>query len=124
MSGKRLTGKHEVQIKRVYDESSSGHGTRFLVDRVWPRGIKKSKLSGVTWLKDVAPTTPLRKWFGHDPARWAEFQKRYRTELKKNPDALKPLEDALEKHDVTLLFGARDKEKNQAVVLKEFLEHH
>lgn len=124
MAGKRPAGKHEVQIKRVYDESSSGHGARFLVDRVWPRGVRKSTLSGVIWLKDVAPTTPLRKWFGHDPAKWTEFRKRYRTELQKNPDALKPLEDALQKKDVTLLYGAKDEEHNQAMVLKEFLEHH
>ena len=114
--------KHEVQIERVYDKPFSSHGTRFLVDRVWPRGVRKSALSGVTWLKDVAPTTPLRKWFGHDPTKWTKFRKRYSQELKKHPDAWEPLSEALQKNDIVLLFGARDKERNQAVVLKEFLE--
>src|SRR5580658_479985 len=111
-----MAGKHKIQIERVYDESPSDHGTRFLVDRLWPRGVKKSALSGVTWLKDVAPSGPLRKWFGHDPARWTEFQKRYRAELEKNSTVWKPLLDALKRGDVTLLFGAKDKEENQAVV--------
>lgn len=122
MSGKRPARKHEVQIERVYDRPLSGNGTRFLVDRLWPRGVKKTALSGVTWLKDVGPTDSLRKWFGHDPSKWAEFRKRYSHELKEHPDAWKPLSAELQKNDVILLFGARDKEKNQAVVLKEFLE--
>lgn len=114
--------KYEVQIKRVYDKPASGDGSRFLVDRIWPRGIKKSALAGVTWLRDVAPGTPLRKWFGHDPAKWTEFRERYRQELEKNPAAWKPLLDAIHKGNVTLLFAARDTERNQAMVLKEFLK--
>ena len=115
-------GKHGFQIKRVYDELSSSDGARFLVDRLWPRGVKKSTLSSVTWLRDVAPSALLRKWFGHDPARWPKFQKRYRAELKKNSIACKPLWEAIQKSDVTLLFGAKDPDMNNAVVLKRFLE--
>ena len=116
--------KHQIQIKRVYDEASPGDGIRFLVDRLWPRGVKKTTLAGVEWLKDVAPSTPLREWFGHEPAKWAEFRKRYRAELKTNSNALTPLLDALKKSNVTLLYGAKDQETNHAVVLKEFLEKH
>lgn len=119
-----MAAKHKIQIERVYDEHPADHGTRFLVDRLWPRGVKKSTLSGVTWLKDVAPSSPLRKWFGHDPSKWAEFRKRYSQELKEHPDAWEPLSAALQKNDIVLLFGARDKERNQAVVLKDFLERH
>ena len=114
--------KFKFSIKRVYDEPSSNDGLRFLVDRLWPRGVKKSALASVTWLKDVAPSPELRKWFGHEPAKWTEFQKRYRQELQKNLGACQPLWDALQKNNVTLLFAARDPEINHTVVLKEFLE--
>lgn len=114
--------KHEFQIKRVYDEPSPGDGLRFLVDRLWPRGVKKSALASVVWLKDVAPSPPLRQWFGHEPAKWTEFKKRYRLELKKNFAACQPLLEAIQKDNVTLLFAARDPAINHAVVLKEFLE--
>jgi uncharacterized protein YeaO (DUF488 family) len=120
-AGKPSVGKHQIQIKRVYEKPSPDDGTRFLIDRLWPRGVKKSTLAGVEWLKDVAPSTPLREWFGHEPAKWKEFQKRYRAELKENSDAWKPLLDALKKSDVTLLYGAKDQEINHAVVLKAFL---
>ena len=116
--------KHQIQIKRVYDEPSPEDGTRFLVDRLWPRGVKKSKLAGVDWLKDVAPSTPLREWFGHEPSKWTEFRKRYRAELMKNSDAWKPFLNAVKKSDITLLYGAKNREINHAVVLKEFLEKH
>lgn len=119
-SGKRA--RHAFGIKRVYDDSSPGEGLRFLVDRLWPRGIKKSALSSAVWLKEVAPSPALRQWFGHDPAKWTEFRKRYRRELEKDPAAAKPLRDAIKKGDVTLLFGARDREINHAVVLRDFLE--
>jgi uncharacterized protein YeaO (DUF488 family) len=114
--------KHAFLMKRVYDGLSSGDGARFLVDRMWPRGIKKSALSSVTWLRDVAPSAPLRKWFAHDPAKWPEFQKRYQAELQKNSTACKPLLEAIQKGDVTLLFAAKDQEINNATVLKKFLE--
>jgi uncharacterized protein YeaO (DUF488 family) len=115
-------GKNKLQIKRVYDDPAPGDGLCFLVDRLWPRGIKKSALAGVTWLKDVAPSAELRKWFGHEPAKWAEFQKRYRRELDRNRDACRPLWEASKKDRVTLLFAARDVEINHAIVLKGFLE--
>ncbi len=116
------TGKHKIRIKRVYEEPSSDGGERFLVDRMWPRGIKKSALSSATWLRDVAPSAALRKWFGHDPSKWPEFQKRYRAELRKNSAVCEPLLSAIKKDDVTLLFAAKDPEMNNAAVLKKFLE--
>jgi len=111
-----------IQIKRVYEKPSPDDGQRFLVDRVWPRGIRKEALADAEWLPEVAPSTELRKWFAHDDARWTEFQTRYRSELKTNRAALAPLLAASKKGSVTLLYSARDTEKNQAVVLKEFLE--
>jgi uncharacterized protein YeaO (DUF488 family) len=108
--------------KRVYEPAERGDGTRFLVDRLWPRGIKKEELKMKAWLKDVAPSPGLRKWFAHDPAKWGEFQKRYRAELRANPDAWQPLLETAKKGDVTLLYSARDTEHNSAVLLKQFLE--
>ena len=113
-----------LKTKRVYEPAETSDGTRFLVDRLWPRGIKKEKLKMEAWLKDVAPSPNLRKWFAHDPARWQEFQGRYRAELKANPDAWKPLLEAVKQGDVTLLYSARDTEHNSALLLKAFLEEH
>ncbi|MGE0211559.1 MAG: DUF488 domain-containing protein [Parvibaculaceae bacterium] len=109
-----------IRIKRIYDPRDSDDGRRILVDRVWPRGVDKSKAKLALWLKDVAPTSGLRKWFGHDPARWAEFRRRYREELDANP-AVEDLVKAAAAEPVTLLYGARDTEHNQAVVLAEYL---
>jgi uncharacterized protein YeaO (DUF488 family) len=111
-----------VTLKRVYESAQSGDGTRFLVDRLWPRGIKKEKLKVKAWLKDAAPSPDLRKWFAHDPAKWQEFQQRYRAELESNPDAWKPILEAASQGNVTLLYSARDTEHNSALLLKEFLE--
>ena len=111
-----------LKTKRVYEPSKSSDGTRFLVDRLWPRGIKKEELKMKAWLKDVAPSPELRKWFAHDPAKWNEFQKRYRAELKATPDAWQPLLEAAKHGDVTLLYSAKDTEHNSAVLLKEFLQ--
>ena len=111
---------HEFHIKRVYDEPSSDDGLRFLVDRLWPRGVRKDALRA-TWLKEVAPSPSLRKWFGHEPAQWPEFRRRYCLELEKNPTAWAPLLVAIQKDTVTLLFSARETDMNQAVVLKDFL---
>jgi len=108
----------------VYESVETSDGARFLVDRLWPRGIKKEKLKMEAWLKDVAPSPNLRKWFAHDPAKWQEFQQRYRAELESNPDAWKPILEAAKHGDVTLLFSARDTEHNSALLLKEFLEEH
>src|SRR5512147_2870525 len=113
-----------IKTKRVYEPPEPGDGTRFLVDRLWPRGVKKQNLEMEAWLKDVAPSPDLRKWFAHDPAKWSEFQQRYRTELKAHPDAWKPILEAAKQGDVTLLYSARDTENNSAILLKEFLEKH
>ena len=117
-------GKLVLKIKRVYESATRSDGTRFLVERLWPRGIKKESLKMKAWLKDVAPSPELRKWFAHDPDKWTEFKKRYRAELKSNPEAWKPILEAVEQSDVTLLYSARDTEHNSALLLKTFLEKH
>jgi len=111
-----------IRLKRVYEAARPADGKRFLVERLWPRGIKKEALRLDGWLPEVAPTPALRKWFHHDPARWAEFQERYRAELDARPDAWAILLEAARKGSVTLLFSARDAEHNNAVALKLFLE--
>ena len=113
-----------LKTKRVYESAEASDGTRFLVDRLWPRGIKKEKLEIKAWLKDVAPSPNLRKWFAHDPAKWQEFQQRYRAELEVNPDAWNPILEATKQGNVTLLYSARDTEHNSALLLKAFLEEH
>ena len=110
-----------IGISRAYDRPLSERGARFLVDRVWPRGVTKEELHLDAWLRDAAPSDELRRWFGHDPKRWREFVSRYRTELDAHPDCLEPILEAVAKGPVTLLFGARDPEHNQAVVLREYL---
>jgi uncharacterized protein YeaO (DUF488 family) len=111
-----------IRIKRVYEEPSPKDGTRILVDRLWPRGLTKERAAVKLWVKEVAPSTELRKWFHHDPTRWAEFEARYRKELRKREDALELLRQNASRGTVTLLYGARDPERNQAVVLKRVLE--
>jgi uncharacterized protein YeaO (DUF488 family) len=111
-----------IQVKRAYDPPSSGDGARYLVDRLWPRGIKKEALEIEAWVKDIAPSDALRKWFGHDPAKWDEFRKRYFEELRGNEQAWRPLAEAARRGRITLVFGAKDAAHNQAVALKEFLE--
>ena len=111
-----------LKTKRVYEEAKSSDGVRFLVDRLWPRGIKKDNLKLETWLKEVAPSPDLRKWFAHDPAKWQEFQRRYRAELESNPEGWQSILEAAKKGTVTLLYSARDTEHNSAVLLKGFLE--
>jgi uncharacterized protein YeaO (DUF488 family) len=111
-----------IRLKRAYEPVARADGQRFLVDRVWPRGVTKDELDIDAWLKDVAPSTELRKWFGHDPNRWDEFQRRYRQELAAHQDDLAPLLDAARRGDVTLVYGARDPRHNQAVVLKQVLD--
>lgn len=111
-----------IQIKRVYEPAAKSDGERFLVERLWPRGIKKEALHMTAWLKDVAPSYQLRKWFNHDPAKWEEFQRRYRSELKAKTETWQPLLAAAKIGAVTLLFSAHDLEHNNALVLKTFLE--
>jgi uncharacterized protein YeaO (DUF488 family) len=110
-------------IKRVYNEPSPSDGVRILVDRVWPRGISKERAHIVEWRKELAPSTSLRKWFGHDPAKWTEFRRRYRAELARfgMSDELKRLARLSRKNRVTLVYSAADEEHNQAVALKEFI---
>ena len=113
-----------IQLKRAYDPPARSDGRRILVERLWPRGIRKADFVLDEWLKDVAPSTELRKWFGHDPERWAEFRKRYFAELKSSPalDAVCALVAWSSKGTVTLVFSAHDLERNSAVALKTYLE--
>jgi uncharacterized protein YeaO (DUF488 family) len=111
-----------VQIKRVYEEPSTSDGKCILIDRLWPRGLTKEKAKVDLWLKDIAPSTELRQWFGHDPSKWNEFKKRYHDELKKNREIIVKLIEQLKTGKVTLVYGAKDEEHNDAVVLKEYLE--
>lgn len=110
-----------IRIKRTYDPAEPRDGRRFLVERLWPRGMKKESLIMEAWLKEVAPSTELRTWFGHQPERWTEFQKRYRQELRANPDAWRGLLEASKRGAVTLLYSAHDTEHNGAIVLRDFL---
>ena len=111
----------KVAIKRVYEEPKEADGMRILVDRLWPRGLTKEKAKVDLWLKEVAPSNELRKWFAHDPKKWTEFQARYKDELKARPDELARLKREAKKGPVTLLYGAHDAEHNQAVALEMML---
>jgi uncharacterized protein YeaO (DUF488 family) len=107
------------RIKRVYELPDKHDGRRILVDRLWPRGLTKEKASIDLWLKEIAPSTELRKWFDHDPGRWEEFKERYLDELKGNSEPIRLLKQELDKGIVTLVYGAKDEEHNQAVVIQE-----
>jgi uncharacterized protein YeaO (DUF488 family) len=111
-----------IRVTRAYSPPAADDGARFLVDRLWPRGLKKQDLRIDGWLKEVAPSADLRKWFGHDPERWEEFQVRYFSELDGKPEALEPIREAARQGNVTLLYGARDQEHNNAVALRAYLE--
>jgi uncharacterized protein YeaO (DUF488 family) len=111
-----------IKLKRAYEAASKEDGLRLLVERLWPRGVSKQKAQLDLWLKDLAPTPELRKWYGHDPARWPQFRKRYWAELKRQGDVLALLKYVTEERTVTLVYAASDVERNSAVVLKEFLE--
>jgi len=111
----------KVLIKRVYEEPKESDGTRILVDRLWPRGLKKENARVDLWLKEIAPSNELRKWFAHDPKKWTEFQARYKQELKSHAEQVAQLKREAKKGTVTLLYGARDEEHNQAVVLERML---
>jgi uncharacterized protein YeaO (DUF488 family) len=114
----------DVKIKRVYEVPENSDGYRILVDRIWPRGLSKEKAGVDMWLKDAAPSSELRKWFGHDPGKWEVFKKRYFEELDNNPEAIEQIKKESKKHHVTLLFGAKNEEYNNAVALKEYLMVH
>jgi uncharacterized protein YeaO (DUF488 family) len=113
-----------IQTKRVYESVGRADGTRILVERLWPRGMRKEELTLDSWIKDVAPSTDLRRWFGHDPAKWEEFRKRYFADLDAHPTAWEPLLEAARKGNVTWLYSARDTEHNNAAALKEYLNAH
>lgn len=113
-----------IKIKRAYESPSRSDGFRILIDRMWPRGIKKENAHIDLWLKEVAPSTALRQWFKHDPKKWPEFQKRYFVELVKEKDRLKIIKDKTRKHTVTLVYAAKDEEHNNAVVLLKFILKH
>jgi uncharacterized protein YeaO (DUF488 family) len=111
----------QIWTRRVYDEPGAQDGTRILVDRVWPRGVSKQQAQLQGWYREVAPSTALRQWFGHDPARWDGFRQRYFAELDANPDAVGRLQAAARQGRLTLVFGARDATHNNAVALREYL---
>jgi uncharacterized protein YeaO (DUF488 family) len=114
--------RHELKLKRVYEAPDEDDGARILVDRLWPRGLTKEKARVDLWLKEIAPSTELRKWFGHDPKKWRSFRERYETELTHHADQLKLLKSKLKEGTVTLIYGARDQEHNEVLVLKQFLQ--
>jgi uncharacterized protein YeaO (DUF488 family) len=111
-----------IKIKRAYDQASSDDGKRILVDRLWPRGIKKEDAAINEWLRDIAPSNELRKWYSHDPAKWGEFKKRYKMELKDRKGIIDRLREESKKRTITLLFSTKATELNNAVALKEFIE--
>ena len=112
-----------IKLKRVYEKEDLDDGVRYLIERLWPRGVKKTSLRIDGWLKDAGPSTELRKWFSHDPAKWQEFRRRYFAELDRTPDAWAPIRDAARHGTVTLLYSSHDTEHNNAVALKEYIEH-
>ena len=111
-----------IQLKRVYEQSAPHDGVRFLIERLWPRGIRKTDLPMDSWQKDAGPSALLRKWFSHDPAKWAEFQRRYFAELDARPETLAPIVKAAKRGTVTLLYSSHDTEHNNAVALKRYIE--
>jgi uncharacterized protein YeaO (DUF488 family) len=119
MSRKLSAGR--VKLKRAYQRPEKEDGTRILVDRLWPRGVKKEDAAIEHWAKDLSPSAELRKWFGHDPARWEEFQSRFAMELRQRPDALKNLRNLARQGPITLVYAARDELHNDAVVLRDVL---
>ncbi|MCC6394412.1 MAG: DUF488 domain-containing protein [Bryobacterales bacterium] len=113
-----------ITLKRVYEKAGPEDGTRFLVERLWPRGVRKTDLRLDAWLKDVAPSDSLRRWFAHDPEKWPEFQRRYHAELERHPEGWEPIRDASLRGPVTLVYSSHDTEHNNAVALKEYLQSH
>jgi uncharacterized protein YeaO (DUF488 family) len=112
-----------IRLKRAYEQPTRSDGLRILVERLWPRGVTKEKAALDLWLKDVAPTPELRKWFSHDPAKWKQFEQRYWKELNGRPAAVALLRQKIRQGTVTLVYAAHDEEHNGALALKEFLEH-
>ena len=121
-----VKGKRElrVQIKRIYDSRMRGDGLRILVDRLWPRGVSKDEAHVYRWAKELAPSTELRLWFNHDPKRWQQFGRRYRKELSQRTAPLEAMKSLARRRPITLLYAARNREQNEAVILKKALESH
>jgi uncharacterized protein YeaO (DUF488 family) len=117
---KKVPAKN-LKIKRAYDRPAAADGTRILVDRLWPRGVKKEEAAIDLWAKDLAPSTDLRKWFGHDPKRWTEFKRRYTAELRQHAELLDDLRALADRGRVTLIYAARDQEHNEAVIIRDML---
>jgi uncharacterized protein YeaO (DUF488 family) len=117
---KRISAKN-IKLKRAYDSAGPSDGTRILIDRLWPRGVSKEDAAIDLWAKDLAPSTALRRWFGHDPARWREFRRRYSREIRQHLDRLGELHALAQRGPITLVFAAHDKVRNDAVVLREIL---
>ena len=126
----RINGKDEesiprsqfvIKVKRVYEKAAASDGSRLLIDRIWPRGLKKNDLALDSWIKEVAPSDRLRKWFGHDPQKWKGFRKQYFAELRVKAKTWAPILEIARESNVTLLYGARDAEHNNAVALRDFL---
>ena len=112
-----------IKLKRVYEEPLPSDGKRVLVERLWPRGLSKERAKVDLWLKEAAPSTELRKWFSHDPAKWEEFKKRYFTELDENPGVLDPIYEITNKNTVTFVFASKEETFNNSAALKEYLEN-
>ena len=117
---KKIAVDH-IKLKRAYEPPASDDGTRILIDRLWPRGVKKADAAIDEWMKNIAPSTGLRKWFGHDPARWQEFRRRYQSEIRQHPDEFDRLRTLAQNGRITLVFSAHDEAHNDAVVLKDLL---
>ncbi len=112
----------QIMLKRIYDLYDKEDGYRILVDRLWPRGVSKEKAHIDLWLKDISPSTELRKWFGHDPDKWEEFKRKYRKELSKNSSAVSKLTEIANQNTITLLYAAKDTDHNEAKAIKEYIE--
>ncbi len=117
-----MAKKATIRLKRAYEEPAPDDGSRILVERLWPRGVSKDKAAIDLWLKELAPSTELRKWYGHDPDKWEEFRRRYRAELADKGEVLDDLRGRLKEGPITFVFAAKDREQNSAVVLKEYME--
>ncbi|MGH8765631.1 MAG: DUF488 domain-containing protein [Burkholderiales bacterium] len=114
--------RRAIRLKRVYEEPAAEDGMRVLIDRLWPRGLSRQEAGADLWLKDVAPSNGLRRWYGHDPRRWKRFEEKYREELAEKPEVLRTLDDLRRRSPLTLLYGAHDTAQNNAVVLRDVLD--
>jgi uncharacterized protein YeaO (DUF488 family) len=113
--------QENIRLKRAYEPATADDGVRVLVDRLWPRGLKKANAAIDSWFKEIAPSTELRRWFGHDAVRWGEFRRRYRKELDHHPKEIDELQTLARRRPITLVFAAHDELHNEAVVLRDFL---